>query len=306
MKEDHTNMYSKRTDLAVESAELFRAAQKKEGRLPGVLSHTEEQNGFEVTAVQILGQQGEKALGKPAGAYVTVDLRPYFQRTAGAFARAVDCLAGQLRGLLPEDLAEKSVLVVGLGNRDMTPDAIGPLTVSHLLVTRHMIASLPEQFQGFASVSAFCTGVLGSTGMETLELIRGIVRQTGPAAVIAVDALAARKTERICTTVQLSDTGLIPGSGVGNHRKAVNRKTLGIPVISVGVPTVIDAATLAADILEEAGSADFDLSHRGSGLFVTPREIDMRVEELAKIVGYGIDLALQPALDLETLTGLVG
>lgn len=299
-------MYSKRTDLAVESAELFRAAQKKGARLPGVLSGITRQNGFEVTTVRILDQQGEKALGKPAGAYVTVDLRPYFQRTEGAFSRAVECLSAQLRGLLPEDLAEKSVLVVGLGNRDMTPDAIGPLTVSHLLVTRHMIASLPEQFQGFASVSAFCTGVLGSTGMETLELIRGIVRQIGPAAVIAVDALAARKTERICTTVQLSDTGLIPGSGVGNHRKAVNQETLGIPVISVGVPTVIDAATLAADILEEAGNADFDLSHHGSGLFVTPKEIDTRVEELAKIVGYGIDLALQPALDLETLTGLVG
>jgi len=253
-----------------------------------------------------LDEAGEKALGKPVGSYITVDLRPYFQRTAGAFSRAVDCVAGLLRQLLPEDLSEKSVLVVGLGNRDMTPDAIGPLTVSHLLVTRHMIASLPEQFQGFASVSAFCTGVLGSTGMETLELIRGIVRQIGPAAVIAVDALAARKTERICTTIQLSDTGLIPGSGVGNHRKAVNQETLGIPVISVGIPTVIDAATLAADILEEAGSKDFDMGHHGSGLFVTPKEIDLRVEELAKIAGYGINLALQPSLNLETLTGLVG
>ena len=299
-------MYSKRTDLAIESAELLRAAQKKNARLPGILSDVSQQHGYDVTAVRVLDEAGEKALGKPVGSYITVDLRPYFQRTAGAFSRAVDCVAGLLRQLLPEDLSEKSVLVVGLGNRDMTPDAIGPLTVSHLLVTRHMIASLPEQFQGFASVSAFCTGVLGSTGMETLELIRGIVRQIGPAAVIAVDALAARKTERICTTIQLSDTGLIPGSGVGNHRKAVNQETLGIPVISVGVPTVIDAATLAADILEEAGSKDFDMGHHGSGLFVTPKEIDLRVEELAKIAGYGINLALQPSLNLETLTGLVG
>ena len=195
---------------------------------------------------------------------------------------------------------------MGLGNRAMTPDAIGPIAVENLLVTRHMVRALPRQFQGFTPVSALCTGVLARTGLETLELIQGAAAHIRPAAVIAIDALAARSRQRLCATVQLSDTGLIPGSGVGNHRRAVDRAALGVPVIAVGVPTVIDGATLCADLLEEAGRPQQDLSGRGADLFVTPQDIDQRVTELGRIVGYGITLALQRGLTLEDVTGLMG
>ena len=160
--------------------------------------------------------------------------------------------------------------------------------------------------RGFTPVSALCTGVLARTGLETLELIQGAAAHIRPAAVIAIDALAARSRQRLCATVQLSDTGLIPGSGVGNHRRAVDRAALGVPVIAVGVPTVIDGATLCADLLEEAGRPQQDLSGRGADLFVTPQDIDQRVTELGRIVGYGITLALQRGLTLEDVTGLLG
>ena len=196
--------------------------------------------------------------------------------------------------------------MAGLGNRAMTPDAIGPAAVENLLVTRHMVRTLPRQFQGFTPVSALCTGVLARTGLETLELIQGAAAHVRPTAVIAIDALAARSRDRLCATVQLSDTGLTPGSGVGNHRRAVDRAALGVPVIAVGVPTVIDGATLCADLLEEAGCPRQALCGRGTDLFVTPQDIDQRVTELGRMVGYGITLALQRGLTLEDVTGLLG
>ena len=159
-------------------------------------------------------------------------------------------MLSQLKKLLPP---KGAVLVAGLGNRAMTPDAVGPLAVEHLLVTRHLISALPNCFGSFRAVSAVTPGVLGQSGVESAEAVAALVRELQPAAVIAVDALAARRTERLCTTVQLSDTGIAPGSGVGNHRHPLNRETLGVPVIAIGVPTVIDGATLAADLLESAG-----------------------------------------------------
>ena len=161
-------------------------------------------------------------------------------------------------------------------------------------MTRHMVRALPRQFAGFTSVAALAPGVLAATGMETLELLRGAVQATGSAAVIAIDALAARSRDRLCATVQLGDTGLIPGSGVGNHRKAINAETLGVPVVAVGVPTVI-----AASLLGE-GTEDDD------SLFLTPRDIDEKVRELGRLIGYGITLALQEGLTVEDVTGLLG
>ena len=200
----------------------------------------------------------------------------------------------QLRALLPDAGPRSQILVAGLGNRAMTPDAIGPAAVENLLVTRHMVRALPRQFAGFTSVAALAPGVLAATGMETLELLRGAVQATGSAAVIAIDALAARSRDRLCATVQLGDTGLIPGSGVGNHRKAINAETLGVPVVAVGVPTVI-----AASLLGE-GTEDDD------PLFLTPRDIDEKVRELGRLIGYGITLALQEGLTVEDVTGLLG
>ena len=189
----------------------------------------------------------------------------------------------------------------------MTPDAVGPLAVDSVLVTRHLIAAMPKHFSGFRPVAVQRTGVLGTTGVESAEAVRGLVAEVQPALVIAVDALASRRVGRVCATVQLSDTGIIPGSGVGNHRSALNRETLGVPVFAVGIPTVVDAATLAADLMEEAGITDIDEEKLRTGqqnLMVTPRDIDQQVRDLAKVVGYGINWALQD-LEIEEMNALL-
>lgn len=299
-------MTAPRTDLALEAADDLAARTKKNSPPEGIRRLESLQEGYAVTDIRITNDAGAQALGRPVGRYITVDLRPYFDRQRAFFHRAVWCIAQQLRALLPDAGPHSQILVAGLGNRAMTPDAIGPAAVENLLVTRHMVRTLPRQFQGFTPVSALCTGVLARTGLETLELIQGAAAHIRPTAVIAIDALAARSRDRLCATVQLSDTGLTPGSGVGNHRRAVDRAALGVPVIAVGVPTVIDGATLCADLLEEAGCPRQALCGRGADLFVTPQDIDQRVTELGRMVGYGITLALQRGLTLEDVTGLLG
>lgn len=282
-----------RTDLALEGVEQLRQGGDI-SRLDGVFAAEYTRQGYGVTDVRVATKQAAEAVGKPEGRYVTIDLRPYFRREEGFFARAVGCLASELRTLLPGVGEDWPVLVAGLGNRGMTADAVGPLALESLLVTRHMVRSLPRQFRGFTPVSALAPGVLAATGMEALELLRGAVQATGCAAVIAVDALAARSRERLCATVQLGDTGLIPGSGVGNHRKAIDKTTLGVPVVAVGVPTVI-----AAHLLGDGQPED-------DPLFLTPRDIDGKVRELGRVIGYGVTLALQEGLTVEDVTGLLG
>lgn len=282
-----------RTDLALEGVEQLRQGGDI-SRLDGVCAAEYTRQGYGVTDVRVATKQAAEAIGKPEGRYVTIDLRPYFRREEGFFARAVGCLASELRTLLPGVGEDWPVLVAGLGNRGMTADAVGPLALESLLVTRHMVRSLPRQFRGFTPVSALAPGVLAATGMEALELLRGAVQATGCAAVIAVDALAARSRERLCATVQLGDTGLIPGSGVGNHRKAIDKTTLGVPVVAVGVPTVI-----AAHLLGDGQPED-------DPLFLTPRDIDGKVRELGRVIGYGVTLALQEGLSVEDVTGLLG
>lgn len=282
-----------RTDLALEGVEQLRQGGDI-SRLDGVCAAEYTRHGYGVTDVRVATKQAAEAVGKPEGRYVTIDLRPYFRREEGFFARAARCLASELRTLLPGVGEDWPVLVAGLGNRGMTADAVGPLALESLLVTRHMVRSLPRQFRGFTPVSALAPGVLAATGMEVLELLRGAVQATGCAAVIAVDALAARSRERLCATVQLGDTGLIPGSGVGNHRKAIDKTTLGVPVVAVGVPTVI-----AAHLLGDGQPED-------DPLFLTPRDIDGKVRELGRVIGYGVTLALQEGLSVEDVTGLLG
>ncbi len=282
-----------RTDLALEGVEQLRQGGDI-SRLDGVCAAEYTRHGYGVTDVRVATKQAAEAVGKPEGRYVTIDLRPYFRREEGFFARAARCLASELRTLLPGVGEDWPVLVAGLGNRGMTADAVGPLALESLLVTRHMVRSLPRQFRGFTPVSALAPGVLAATGMEALELLRGAVQATGCAAVIAVDALAARSRERLCATVQLGDTGLIPGSGVGNHRKAIDKTTLGVPVVAVGVPTVI-----AAHLLGDGQPED-------DPLFLTPRDIDGKVRELGRVIGYGVTLALQEGLSVEDVTGLLG
>lgn len=280
-----------RTDLALESLEEL-GGPGQLSQLEGVTVAEYMRQGCTVTDVRIHSAAGAAKLEKPQGRYVTIDLRPCLRREPGFFARAAGCLAHELRTLLPGWGADFPVLVAGLGNRAMTADAVGPLALENLLVTRHMIRALPRQFQGFTPVSAVAPGVLAATGMESQELLRGTVSAIQPAAVIVIDALAARSRHRLCATLQLGSTGLIPGSGVGNHRSALNAETLGVPVIAVGTPTVIAASHLG-DETEEP-------------LFLTPRDIDSRVHELSRLIGYGITLALHDGLSIDDITGLLG
>ena len=195
--------------------------------------------------------------------------------------------------------------MVGLGNRAMTPDVIGPRAADHVPATRHLKDC--AAFGALADVSVLTPGVLGTTGLEAAELVRGAVETVRPDLVVAVDALASQSLGRVCTTVQLTDAGIVPGSGVGNHRRALTRETLGVPVFAVGVPTVVDAATLALDLLDEAGVDLPDpAALRGQGsVMVTPRDIDARAEQLARVVGFGVGLALQPSLSLDELRALI-
>ena len=297
-------MFAKRTDLALEAREIWQESAEKTTRLAGVKATKQRQEGYPVTRVDILDGRGEAALGKPQGSYLTIDLTTFWQRKADFFERAVRAVGSQLKTLLPP---EGPALVIGLGNDAMTPDAVGPLAVDSVLVTRHLIAAMPKHFSGFRPVAVQHTGVLGTAGVESAEAVRGLVAEVQPALVIAVDALASRRVGRVCATVQLSDTGIIPGSGVGNHRSALNRETLGVPVFAVGIPTVVDAATLAADLMEEAGIADIDEDKLRAGqqnLMVTPRDIDQQVRDLAKVVGYGINWALQD-LEIEEMNALL-
>ena len=293
-------MLTIRTDLAAEAHELWRENAKNTTELPGVRAREECVNDYPVNRVEILDREGERALGKPQGTYLTLDLSCLRRGDRDALERAVDAAAQLLRPLLP---SEGTVLVAGIGNRRMTPDALGPLTLEHLLVTRHLGEVLPD----FRSVAAIGAGVLGTTGMEVAEWVRGAAQRIQPAAVVLVDALAARSLDRLCTTVQIADSGLIPGSGVGNHRKALTRDTLGVPVISVGIPTVVDAATLAMDIVSACGGGidRAALPQSGKNLFVTPDSIDAKVCDMAKLIGYGLNLALQPQLEFEDMAALV-
>ena len=290
-------MLGRRTDLAVEAKSMWEEGARG-GALEGVETRETEREGFPVTRVDILDRQGAQSLGKPEGSYVTVELSGLERREEDAFGRAARAVGAELSALLKLRPGE-SVLVVGLGNRAITPDAVGPLAVEHTMVTRHLVQRVPEHFGSFRPVSALAAGVLGTTGVESGELAAAMAGAVRPARVVAVDALASRSLSRLCRTIQIADTGIVPGSGVGNARAALNEETLGVPVIAVGVPTVVDAATLCADVLSEAGRPGLDpgaLGDGGKGVIVTPREIDRQVADMAKVIGYGINLALQEGL----------
>lgn len=291
-------MKQRRTDLAVEAQELWRESAGETTKLSGVEAREGEREGVPVTTVRILDQEGERALGKPRGTYVTLTLEGVANRAEGIFGRAVRAVAGELAPLLEQAAPEGLVLVAGLGNRAITPDAIGPKVHEHILVTRHLVEQMAEHFGHLRPVASLAAEVLGNTGLESGEVVGAVCQKLRPACVIAVDALASRSLERLCRTVQLADTGIAPGSGAGNHRMALDRDSLGVPVLAVGVPTVVEGATLAADLLGADELPDLD---PGRSLLVTPKDIDSQVADLSKIVGYGISLALQPGMTVEDL-----
>lgn len=299
-------MRAKWTDLALEAR-------------GGIPEGVTLQSGIERTVVNIETQQMAESLGRPVGTYVTLSC-PQTLTIALDMRKALSSeLSRTIREMLPE--RAKTVLVAGLGNRSVTPDALGPRTVERVLVTRHMEGCLPADVaQRLSSVCALAPGVLGVTGVETAEVLRGMTEHVRPDAVIAVDALAARSSLRICSTIQIADTGIAPGSGVGNHQKALTKETLGVPVIAVGVPMVVYALAIASDALGDlvrsGGGSEADeeklsacvsrvVSEQLGDLIVTPREVDALVMRMAGILAEGINLALHPGLEPQEIEQLM-
>lgn len=305
-----------RTDLALEAKEQYEG---ETGELQGVHVETSylKHTNCTLTKVTILNKEGEQALGKPIGTYLTVEADDLPRPNEDYHEEISEELSKQLLTLLPEK-DRRSILVVGLGNREVTPDALGPKVVEHLCITRHIrLANLPVFLKKEYDISGIIPGVMAQTGMETYEIVKGIVDETHPSAVLVIDALAARSTKRLNTTIQLSDTGIHPGSGVGNHRKALTRETLGVPTISIGVPMVIDAATIAGDTMEHLITAleeahmvqglsqtmeEFEeedkrqlilelMDERLRNMYVTPKDVDASVEQISFTISEGINKA---------------
>lgn len=275
-----------RTDLASEVVQ-----RPENASLAGLELNEERICGCRVTAVKINGGEASKVLCKPIGNYLTLELDEYIRRRENSFSDAVNALS-QLMRRFAEIQNAQSFLVACLGNRAITPDAVGPEVSDSLIVTRHLKQSLPQEFAALSSVAVLRTGVLGTTGIESAQSLKALCGLVQPDCVIAVDALASGELDRLCRNVQICDSGIAPGSGVGNDRAELNRESLGVPVIAVGVPTVIDAAAFCAD-------------ESAAGLFVTPRNIDELVRSVSKLVAYGLNLALHPGLSIADVDMLV-
>lgn len=287
-----------RTDLAMEAHAGRLADAGAAAQLPGVRARETTRRGITTTVVEVLDSEGAQLLEKPVGTYVTLSFDRDFLRQPRNFTAASLQLGRAVARMTPR---RGPVLVAGLGNRALAPDALGPKALESLVVTRHLGRSLPQ----LRPVSALAPGVLGTTGLESGEVLQGAVERFQPCCVVAVDALAARSPERICTTVQLADSGIAPGSGVGNRRFPLGRDTLGVPVLAVGVPTVVEAETLLHDALggrrppSPAPLCD-------PAMVVAPRDIDARVETMARFLGWGLSLGLHSGLSPEDVACLVG
>jgi len=290
-----------RTDLAMEVKESIK------GDIDGVISSDLQIGEVKITRIKVVNEQGEQTLGKPMGDYVTVEV-PSFTDNTGELDERLEVISTEIGQLLPK---EGDILVCGLGNTDITPDALGPKAADKILATRHISGELARSIglEGLRSVCVLSPGVLGQTGIETGEIILSLVQKIKPAAVIVIDALASRKLSRLGCTVQISNCGISPGSGVQNKRMEISQKTLGIPVVAVGVPTVVDCATLAADLAEESGVPESStlrekVEPRGAEMMVTPKEIDLLVERAAKLIALSINCAIQPSLSREDIIEL--
>ncbi len=282
--------FNVRTDLASEARELWQKSAGETNELAGVKAQYEMINGLKATTVEILDKQGSDTLCKPVGKYFTLFLDKLRRREENAFSDAAMALSSLLRRFaIPED---GDAVVACLGNRAITPDALGPLCGDSVLVTRHLKRSLPESFAGFRSVAVIRPGVLAATGIESAENVKAFCGQVQPSCVFVVDALASASLERLGTTIQLADSGIAPGSGVGNDRAAMNSDYLGVPVFAVGVPTVVDASAFS--------DAEF-----AKGMFVTPRSIDELVRGAAKLIGYAINLTLHPGITMADIDMLL-
>ena len=293
--------YNVRTDLALEQRERFVSDQIE---IPGVAVEETYDDMCEVrvTTVRIETENGAAVMGKPVGNYITLEA-PKMAEADESYHREISGkIMEVLEGCLPEKEDGQSILIIGLGNRNVTPDALGPLVVEHLDITRHLVKEYGKYALGGEAdrlVSAVVPGVMGQTGMETVEIVRGIVEETEPDFVIAIDALAARSVRRLNRTIQIADTGIAPGSGVGNHRNAITEETVGVPVIAIGVPTVVDAATIVGDSIEEYVAKCRDEGMRENkehlippylyGMFVTPKDIDETMERTSYTISEALN-----------------
>ncbi|MGO5052171.1 GPR endopeptidase [Lachnospiraceae bacterium LCP25S3_G4] len=307
-----------RTDLALETKERFESDKVE---IPGVIVEEEfdEEREIRITKVIIETEKGAKVMKKPVGTYITLEA-PNMAVPDEAYHREISVEIGKfIKNMIGEKDGEVSILVVGLGNRQVTPDALGPYVVDNLCITRHIVQEYGKYAMGMESVhliSAIVPGVMAQTGMETLEIVKGIVDETKPNYVVAIDALAARNSKRLNRTIQIADTGINPGSGVGNHRQGLTKETLGIPVIGIGVPTVVDAATIVNDTMENlvaametskslAGVGEVLRSYNAAekyelikelisphlnGMFVTPKDVDETVKRISYTISEGLNI----------------
>ena len=310
-------MYNFRTDLALERRDIYKKVNNLK-QIDGVESTEEEiSEKLKVTRVKIINQNGEKAIGKPIGNYVTIDVKKLKIAEDEDIQKASDIVANELRKIIDIHTDKQGdILVVGLGNIYVTPDALGPKVINEIDVTRHIIKYLPQYVdEGTRPVSAISPGVLGTTGIETVEILKGIVDNIHPKLLIVIDALASRSIDRISSTIQISDTGIVPGAGVGNTRQEISQNTLGIPVVALGIPTVVELATLVSDgidifidrLQEKAESNEYlnklqqndkyeevkeALNVGDYNMIVTPKEIDDLIENMKDIVARGINFAV--------------
>jgi len=315
------------TDIAAELRDIA-LAEEEAFVLDGVESEEYDIYEMHITWVKITNENGEKAIGKPMGNYITIESPALREGDIDAHENAIKVMVeilGKIHNLGKDD----TVLVIGLGNWNVSPDALGPKVVSKLLITRHIKETLPHALcDSTRSVAALSPGVMGITGIETGETVKGLVERINPTLVIAIDALASRSTSRINSTIQIADTGISPGAGVGNKRKALNEETLGVKVISIGVPTVVDAATLASDTIEriieqmivstDSSAPFYSMLHSLSveekysmiadllepyseNMFVTPKNVDMVVERLSNIIANSLNISLHPGLDRDDI-----
>jgi len=325
-----------RTDLAIEANELFKQTKKENvqqnGEPPGVEVENVGTSDIKITRVKVTSPTGEVSIGKPMGNYITLEVPGLKENDQKLFEDTCKELAKELTRLM--SLGEKStILIIGLGNWNVTPDALGPKVVSSVMVTRHLLEYVPEQVdKGVRPVCAVAPGVLGITGIETGEIVKGIVERLKPELVIAIDALASRKMERVSTTIQIADTGIAPGSGVGNKRMEISKGTLGVPVIAIGVPTVVDAATMANDTIDLVIDSMAEQASKGTefynmlkgidrnekyeliqevlkpyvgNLIVTPKEIDDIIERISKVIANGLNIALHQGITLKDVNRYV-
>ncbi|KMZ54792.1 GPR endopeptidase [Dorea sp. D27] len=310
--------YSIRTDLALEQKERFESDNVE---VQGVVLEEsyDEEREIRITTVKIETEKGAKTMGKPVGTYITMEAPNLAVPDEGYHEEVSEELMKFLRKFIDEDKKDYSVLVVGLGNRMVTPDALGPYVADNLNITRHIVKEYGKYAMGEEEVhliSAIVPGVMAQTGMETVEIIRGVVKETEPDIIIAIDALAARSSKRLNRTIQIADTGINPGSGVGNHRNAITEETVGVPVIAIGVPTVVDAATIVNDTMENLIAAlETSETLRGvgvvmqgynaaekyelvkelisphlNGMFVTPKDIDETVKRISFTISEALNM----------------